>query len=153
MARSHIPQEGSSYYPPRARWYSPLFSLGHVCRRRLALDHYRLPGDITIDGIITGFLVPGLAVWLRSPRFWGKAALAGSATLLSVFMIWLGFPAANLAFGVLISLHATGFAYYCNPAFVGEPFDGSWHTAAPCLQLWSSIPAQARIPAACDGTR
>ncbi len=36
--------------------------------------------------------------------------------------MWLGYPAANLAFGLLISIHATGFVYYCNPLMAVEPF-------------------------------
>jgi hypothetical protein len=88
----------------------------------MALDRMKLPRTMKIGELIAGFFVPGLAVWLRGPWLWGQAALAGSATLLLIFIVWLGYPAANLAFGLLISLHCTGFVYYCNPLLVGEPF-------------------------------
>jgi hypothetical protein len=52
----------------------------------------------------------------------GYAALAASAILLLVYAAWLGHPLANTAFGLLISIHCTGFVYYCNPWLAGEPF-------------------------------
>jgi hypothetical protein len=122
MARPHIPENTSAYYPPRARWYSVFFYVGNAFRRRLALDRLNLPREMRVGELVAGFLVPGLAVWLRGPRLWGHAALTGSAVLLMVFVVWLGYPAANLAFGLLISLHATGFVYYCSPLLAREPF-------------------------------
>ena len=71
--------------------------------------------------LVAGFFVPGLSVWLRGPRLWGQAALAASAILMMIFVVWLGYPAANIAFGLLISLHATGLVYYCDPMMAGEP--------------------------------
>jgi len=62
-----------------------------------------------------GILVPGLAVYLRGPREWGRVAMITWAVLFLMFTIWLGYPAANLAFGLMVSLHATGFIYYCSP--------------------------------------
>jgi hypothetical protein len=66
-------------------------------------------------GLVAGFLVPGLAVYIRGPRRWGKAALAGCGLLLLLFIVWFGYPAGNLAFGLLLSIHITGFVYYCSP--------------------------------------
>jgi hypothetical protein len=88
----------------------------------MALDRLTLPREMKIGEMVAGFFVPGVAVWLRGPRLWGHAALAGSAALSLVFIVWLGYPAANIAFGLLISLHSTGFVYYCNPLMAGEPF-------------------------------
>jgi hypothetical protein len=122
MARPHISEEASSYYPPRARWYSFVFSLGNVLRRRMAMDRINLPREMKIGEMVASFFMPGLAVWLRGPRMWGQAALAGSAALFLIFIVWLGYAVANLAFGLLISLHATGFVYYCNPLMAGERF-------------------------------
>ena len=122
MARTFIPEPESSYYPPRARWYSRIFYVGRAWRHRLALDRLRLPEAVTINGVAAGFFVPGLAVWLRGPALWGRAALAGSLALMVLFMVWLGYPAANTAFGLLLSLHVTGLVYYCQPMLAGEPF-------------------------------
>ncbi|HEX5400529.1 MAG TPA: hypothetical protein VFY06_15890 [Verrucomicrobiae bacterium] len=112
----------SPYYPPRARWYGGIFRLAAAVRHGMALDRIRLPRDVTWRGLAAGFLVPGLAVWLRGPRIWGRAAMATAVLLFSIFIVWLGYPAANLAFGLMISLHATGFVYYCSPVLNEWPF-------------------------------
>ena len=122
MARPYFPDEDSAYYPPRARWYAFVFSLGNALRRRLAMDRNKMPRTMKIGELLAGFFVPGVAVWLRGPKLWGQAALAGSVALILVFNVWLGYPAGNFAFGWLISLHCTGFVYYCSPLMAGEPF-------------------------------
>ena len=97
----------------------PLFILGAAVRRRLALDRIHLPREITLVGLVAGFLVPGLAVYIRGPRLWGRAALAGCGLLLLFFIVWFGHPAGNFAFGLLLSIHVTGFVYYCSPLLCG----------------------------------
>jgi hypothetical protein len=124
MARPHIPEAAPAYYPPRARWYAPFFYLGNALRHRLALDRLTLSRTMQIRELVAGFFVPGLAVWLRGPKLWGRAALAGSLVLAAIIIVWLGYPVANLAFGLLISLHCTGLVYYCQPLMAGEPFRG-----------------------------
>ena len=71
---------------------------------------------------MAGFFVPGLAVYFRSPRLWGRAALLTSATLLLVYVVWLGYPAANMALGMLISIHTSGFVHYCKPLLNDDNF-------------------------------
>jgi hypothetical protein len=122
MARSHIQEEASSYYPPRARWYAPVFTIFGSVRRRLALDRLVMSGEVNLGRLFAGFLVPGLAVWLRGPKLWGQAALAASALLVLIFIVGLGYAAGNIAFGLLISLHCSGFVYCCNPLLAGERF-------------------------------
>jgi hypothetical protein len=104
----------SPFYPPRARWYSPVLNLFSASRRRLALDRIVLPRGISILGLIGSFLVPGLGFYLRN-RLWGRAALAGCAALAAIFIVWLGYPVANYAFGLLLSIHVSGITYYCSP--------------------------------------
>lgn len=115
VARLNIQEEASPYYPPRARWYSGFFSFGSAIRRRLALDRIHLPREMAFIGLVAGFLVPGLAVYIRGPRLWGKAALAGCGLLLLLFIVWFGHPAGNFALGLLLSIHVSGFVYYCSP--------------------------------------
>ncbi len=112
----------SPYYPGRARWYSRFFYLGLSTRHRLALDGIRLPKEITIGGIIWGFLIPGLAIYIRSPRFWGTIALSACALLCLLFIVWLGYPFGNIAFGLMLSIHASGFVYYCGPYLLRRSF-------------------------------
>lgn len=98
----------SPYYPPRARWYSPLISFGSALRRGLALDHVLLPAGVSLAALLGGFLVPGLAFYVRGPALWGKIALTSSGLLMLAFIVGLGYPAASFAFALLLSIHSTG---------------------------------------------
>ncbi len=111
----------SSYYPPRARWYARFFYFGTAVRHLLALDRIRLPQEMNFRELAGGFFIPGLAVYLRGPQRWGRAAMAGCALLVLIFIVWLGYPIANFAFGLMLSIHTTGLVYYCSPWLVHEP--------------------------------
>ena len=121
MARADANETGLAYYPPRAGWYSPLFALGDSVRRRLALDRIRLPQRMTVIGLVASFLVPGMGVYLRGPWLWRWAGFAGCGLLLLAFLAGFGHPAGNMAFGLLLSIHVTGFVYYCNPLLANKP--------------------------------
>jgi len=112
----------SSYYPPRARWCSPLFSFGNSLRRGLVLDHIHLPKDVTSLGLAGSFLIPGVGVYLRRPRLWGLIAFAVYGLLFLQFIMWLGYPFGNYAFGLMLSIHATSFVYYCSPLLSNARF-------------------------------
>lgn len=124
MARAKTVETDSSYYPPRARWYSPVFYLHDAIRRRLWLDRIHLPQGMTFAGSAASFLVPGLGVHIRGPRLWGKAALMGSGWLFFFFLVGFGHPAGNFALGLLLAVHATGFVYYCSPLMQQEELGG-----------------------------
>ena len=121
VARKFIPDEASAFYPPRARWHSAFFYLGGALRRRLALDRLTLPQEMRLSGLLAGFLVPGLAVYLRGPRLWGHAAISLCLLLFIIYTLWLGYSAANLALGLMLSVHSTGLVYYCSPLLAHEP--------------------------------
>lgn len=104
----------SPFYPPRARWYSPVVYLFSAIVRRLALDRLHLPPGISLLPLVASLFVPGLGFYFRS-RFWGKITLPSCAPLFCIFIIWLGYPIANAAFGLLISVHVSGITYYCSP--------------------------------------
>lgn len=122
MGRKFIPDEASTYYPPRARWYSVFFYLGNAVRRRLSLDRLVLPREIKLLEMAAGFFVPVLAVHLRGPKLWAQIALAVWVMLFLFYVVALGYPAANIAFGLMISIHSTGFIYYSNPLLARESF-------------------------------
>jgi hypothetical protein len=122
MAQRNFNSLESSYYPPRARWYAFVFVLGDMLRHRMAIDDLSLPYGVKISEAVASFFVPGLGVWLRGPKYWGVAVLVWCGVLALIFAVWLGYPAANLAFGMLISAHVTGFVYYCTPVLSNEPF-------------------------------
>ena len=117
MAKARTDETDSAFYPPRARWYSPVFYLGYAFRRHLWLDRVqvRLPGGMTVMGATASFLMPGLGLYLRRPRFWGYVAWLGYALMLFLFVAAFGYPLGNFALGLLISIHVTGFVYYCKP--------------------------------------
>src|ERR1700722_4150994 len=105
----------SPYYPPRARWYAPAFYAVNTVRRTIAMDRIYLPGSISWPGLALSFLVPGSGFYFRGPRIWGFTVMAACALLFSIFIVWFGYPLANLAFGMMISAHVSGIVYYCSP--------------------------------------
>jgi hypothetical protein len=86
------------------------------------LDRILLPREIALVGLVASFLVPGLAVYIRGPRLWGRAALASCGLLLLSFIVWFGHPAGNFALGLLLSIHISGFVYYCSPLLLEASF-------------------------------
>ena len=122
MSLNFSEKMSSPYYPRRARWYGRIFYFGGAIRHRLALDRIYLPKDITLGGLIGSFLVPGLGVYLRGPKFYGKMALAACGLLFAIFIVWLGYPIGNYAIGLMLSIHTSGFVYYCSPWLINESF-------------------------------
>jgi hypothetical protein len=112
----------SPYYPPRARWYAPIFYVANMVRRGIALDGIYLPGEATWPGLALSFLVPGLGFYLRGSRLWGKIVMTGCALLFLIFIVGFGYPFANFAFGMIISAHVSGIVYYCHPIFKEHEF-------------------------------
>lgn len=101
----------SPYYPPRARWYSPLFGAWQMLQRRMGLDRLHLPEGIPAFAFIASLLVPGLAFIVRKERLIGRAILLGYGLLAIVFIVWLGYPVANVAFGLMLAAHVTSVSF------------------------------------------
>jgi hypothetical protein len=112
----------SPYYPPRARWYAPLLGVGGALRRRLALDRARWSRSLRFGGLLASLLVPGLGFYLRGPRVWGRLALAVCFFLLLLFFVEIGYPAGNMAFGLLLSVHAMGALCLCESSLADLRF-------------------------------
>lgn len=110
------------YYPPRAKWYSPLFQLGDGLRRRTHLDRIRLPEGITLGGLFKSVWWPGIAFCVRGERLIGAAIICGSAVLAGIFIVWLGHTVANIAFGLLLSAHVISLVFLFSPWLAGERF-------------------------------
>ncbi len=110
----------SSYYPPRARWYSPLLFTSRRVVRQLALDRIRMPSGVPFSTALWSFLVPGLGIYLRGHRLWGKVAMGACALLALVFIAGLGTDIGNMAFGLLVSIHVTSVLYGFEPWLAGE---------------------------------
>lgn len=108
-------RSSSPYYPPRAGWHSPLLNGIEAVRRRLHLRSIQMSFDLDIYKTVVGFLVPGVAVYFCWPERLGRTALLVAALLAFVFLSELGHPLGNLALGMLLSLHVTGFVQWCVP--------------------------------------
>ena len=110
-------RERSPYYPPRARWYSPLLEARDRFGYELALDRLNpaLGANVRLLPLLAGFFIPGVAFYFRAPGIIGKAALAWTALLLLAFVALLGNSWDNLVFAMLLSAHVSGFVFYCNP--------------------------------------
>jgi hypothetical protein len=104
----------SPYYPPRARWYAPVFYFLGGVQRTVALDRIHLPPSVTWLGLCKCFLIPGFGFYLRGPRILGKTMTGVVALLFLIFIVWLGYPIANIAFGLMVSVHVSGVVYYCD---------------------------------------
>lgn len=105
----------SQYYPPRAKWYSPVFQLGNSIRRRMYLDRINLPAGVSVGDIFKSLLWPGIGFCVRGEILTGIAIGCASALLAVIFVIWLGYPAANVAFGLFVSAHVTSLLFMLNP--------------------------------------
>jgi hypothetical protein len=112
----------SSYYPPRARWYSPLLTGGERLRKRLALDRLHWPNGLSPAAVVVSMVVPGAGFYFRAPRFWGRLALGLSVLLILVIVGGFGYPVAALGFGLLLSLHACGLVFVLDPLLVDAIF-------------------------------
>lgn len=80
------------------------------------MDRIRLPASATWLGLALSFLVPGLGFYLRGPRIYGWTAMAACGLLFILFIASFGEPLGNFAFGMILSTHTTGIAYYYGPA-------------------------------------
>jgi len=112
----------SPYYPPRARWYGPLLGVGEVFRRRLALDRFRLPPGPSLGGVLGSLLLPGYGFYSRGFRLAGIMAFGASLFLLLLFFVAIGYPLGNMAFGLLLSIHATSVVFVFEPWLAGARF-------------------------------
>ena len=102
----------SAYYPPRARWYSTLFfHAGQQVRRRVGLDKLHQTGELSWTGIFLSLIVPGLVFFVFGRRWLGWLFLAAYLLAGLGFVAALGFTAGGIAYGLLISLHATSIVY------------------------------------------
>jgi hypothetical protein len=114
--------ELSPYDPPRAHWYGPLFRVADALRRIAWLDRIHLPSGISLVAFAAALFVPGLAFWLRRERLIAWVVIAAYGLLALVFVAWLGHVLANIAFGLMLALHATSIMFLLGPWLVAARF-------------------------------
>src|SRR5436309_2554697 len=111
MAQASLKQIASPYYPPRARWYSPVFYPCLAVRRLLHLEKLRLPQQFASLQFAVSVLVPGFAFLASGRRWLGRSFLAAYCLAALTFLIALGYPAGNVGFALMISAHASSLVY------------------------------------------
>jgi len=100
-----------TYYPPRARWYSPVFYFWSWLRRRLRVESIPLPSAANVRCVLLGVLLPGYACAAYGHGKIGRAIYRGYALASAVFILWLGYSISSLALGIMISLHVASVLY------------------------------------------
>jgi hypothetical protein len=100
-----------TYYPPRARWYSPVFYFWFWLRRRLHLESIRLPSAANVRRVLLGVVLPGYACAAYGRRTTALAIYCGYALAAAVFIVWLGYSISSLALGMMASLHVASVLY------------------------------------------
>ena len=100
-----------TYYPPRARWYSPLFYPWSWIRRRVLWDRFELSSGINGCRILLGLLVPGYAFAAYGQRATARAVYGSYLLAAAISVVWLGYFPSSVAFAAMLSLHMSGVVY------------------------------------------
>lgn len=95
--------------------------IGARLKRRLFLDRIQMPG-VPWRRLLVSFFLPGTGFYLRAGRTLGLAACLSCLGLCAVFVVFLGYPAANMAAGLLISIHVSSIVYLLDPWLQAERF-------------------------------
>ena len=112
MAQASPKDDDSSFYPPRSRWYSRiLYRAGGPVRRHIDLQ--RLRPSVTLSGLcwVLSLVVPGLAFLLVGRRLLGWLVFGAYVSAALVLVAGLGYPLADVGYGLVVSLHATSIFF------------------------------------------
>ncbi len=105
----------SEFYPPRARWHTRLFlSLSKPVRRYLHFERLRLRGELKLGDLLLCLALPGFSFFAHGRKLAGWVVLSGYAVSAILFLVALGFLASDVAYGLMISIHATSIVYLQN---------------------------------------
>jgi hypothetical protein len=111
VARHHIEEDPSDYYPPRARWYGGLFSLWFKVQRLLHLEKIHLPVGVTIQQTILSLILPGYAFFANGRRMLGWVFVGVYVISAILFIVALGYQTGSLGYGLMISAHASSIIF------------------------------------------
>ena len=100
-----------AFYPPRARWYSPIFYFWYWLRRRLLLDRIKLPSAVNLVRVLLGLMLPGYAFAACGRPTIARVVYGGYALAACTFIVWLGYVISSLALAAMVSLHVVGVLY------------------------------------------
>ena len=119
--RDDEPESDSPYYPPRAPFFAPLRNGWRDFRRQLFAKRSFLPASVSLGELLLGFWVPGFGYRINGTTAPAWCVLGAWFLGLLTFLFLLTAPPmrsavfeivpAYLAFGLMISLHATSAAH------------------------------------------
>ncbi len=108
----------SPFYPPRARWSARFTRAWFAFRRAVRSEALREKTDqllgrrgLTLRRYALSLLVPGYSFGALGRRRIGRGVGLAYALSALVFVLWLGYPVASLAVGLMISLHVTSILF------------------------------------------
>lgn len=104
----------SPFYPPRSRWYSPFRHGWYALTRRIPSARsllVKLDSPLGWRDTFWSLLIPGFAFRAFGHPLIGGVAMIGCGLGWLVFFIALGSYAANVAFALILSLHATSVSF------------------------------------------
>jgi hypothetical protein len=119
VARPHIEEEPSPFYPPRARWWSGLFYPWFHFLRALHLEQIHCPRGFNVGQTFLSLLVPGISFIALGRRMLGFVVLGIYLASVPVFIVRLGFGEGNFAYGLMLAAHATS-VFYLLGHWIGE---------------------------------
>lgn len=123
MAQPEFKGERLSYYPPRSRWYSRFFfNLSRPFRHYFNLDAFLRPVPLSPGGVLLALALPGYSFFALERRLFGWIALAAYVSSAVLFLVALGYLASGVAYGLLISVHATSIIYLESRSLQGSRF-------------------------------
>jgi hypothetical protein len=131
----------TTYYPPRARWYTRIFCVtGERVLRQLRLDKLSLPGSVSLLQFVFCLALPGFSFFALRRRTVGLIFVAAYLLSALVFLVAMGYRAGSLAFGMLISIHATSIAFL-EGLWLGKERFGLRLLAAFCtlISVWGLV--------------
>jgi hypothetical protein len=107
----------SPYYPPRAGWNRHFYHAAYAVRRQLHLEDLNLPElaiDISAWKTFLCLLVPGFSFAHAGWKWLGRGMLAAWFAAGVVFLAWLGYTTANVAFALMMSVHVSSILHFVN---------------------------------------
>jgi len=131
----------ASYYPPRARWYTRIFCVtGERVLRQLRLDKFSPPGGISFLRFLLCLSLPGFSFFALRRTTLGLIFFGSYVLSALVFLVAMGYRAGSIAFGLLISIHATSIVFL-EALWLGKERFGLRLLAAFCtlIAVWGLV--------------
>jgi type IV secretory pathway protease TraF len=108
--------------------------------RTVGLERFASRGDISILQFLLSIGLPGFALYVLGRKLWGQLFIAAYAIAALVFIAALGYMPGSIAYGLLISIHATSIVFLESIWFGREKFRVRLMVAiGTLLAVWALI--------------